>query len=193
MLSELDYELTLFIAKAKLHLPMLFLILGMLWGINLVNWYLLGSRLNIFGIWPRKPFGLIGIIFSPVLHKNFNHLFFNSIPLFALSLFVMTYGITLYAMITIIIIILEGLLTWLFGRRGIHIGASSLITGYFGFILVSAYSRPSITTLFLAALTLYYFGSIILSLFPTEEKVSWEGHLLGFIAGIMTKFIIALF
>ena len=90
-----------------------------------------------------------------------------------------------------IIWIVQGLLVWLFGRRGNHIGASGVISGYFAFVLAQAIDRPSVTTLFVGGIALYYFGGILLSLFPSEERVSWEGHLFGFLAGVLAVFILS--
>lgn len=164
--------------------------MALLWGFNILNW-MTGSRLNILGILPRHPFGLIGIVFSPILHSNFNHLFFNSIPLFVLGLFMMTLGLDLFWYVTGMITILGGFAVWLVGRRGIHLGASALVSGYFSFIMVLTFEHPSFPSILLASIALYYFGGIILSLFPTEERTSWEGHLCGFLAGLASFYLVA--
>lgn len=188
MLAELSTEIDNFLEASKQYFPqMLFVLIG-LWIFNYANW-LTGSKLNKFGIRPRKAIGLIGIPFAPFLHGNFNHLFFNSMPFFFLGLFIMSIDPMLFYQSTVIITILAGLGVWVFGRRGIHIGASALISGYFGLIMVSAYQKPTFTTLFCAVIALYYFGGILLSLLPTEEKTSWEGHLCGFLSGIAAMFI----
>lgn len=187
MLIKLVHELNFFIIAAKTNIILLIKLMATIWAINIANW-IIGSPLNYFGVRPRKTIGLIGIFIGTFLHKNFNHLFFNSIPLFALALFMMSFGLKAFYLASCIIILLEGILIWFIGRSGVHIGASSLITGYFSFVLVSAYVRPTFTTLFIAVIVLYYFGSIFFSLFPSEEKTSWEGHLLGFISGLVAYF-----
>ena len=53
------------------------LLIAALWFIQLVNWAL-HYRLNFLGIYPRHPFGLIGIITAPLLHSSFNHLFLTA-------------------------------------------------------------------------------------------------------------------
>lgn len=185
MLQNLQSELSFFIFTAKHNIKPVIAAISGLWLINLINWRLLGGRLNLLGIIPRFPIGLLGLIFSPILHANFNHLFFNSIPLFALTLFMLSYGVPTFAFSTLFIMFGSGFSVWLLGRRGIHIGASALISGYFAFVLISAYKLPSITTLFAAAIALYYFGGIFMGLLPSEESQSWEGHLSGFIAGLV--------
>lgn len=165
-----------------------FIIIGFLWGLNVINW-LTGSFLNYFGILPRHPFGAIGIIFSPLLHANSEHLFFNSIPLFILLCLLPVYGQTVFIKMTIFIVLVSGSLTWVMGRKAIHIGASGLIMGYWSFLIYKAYQAPSLLSILLAALTLYYLGSLILNIFPQSEKTSWEGHLFGFLAGIAAAYI----
>lgn len=188
MLDNLVYELNQFIENSKFYLIPWVAIIAGLWVFNIFNW-LTGSRLNILGIYPRHPFGLIGILFCPILHQNFSHLFFNSIPLFVLGLALLSRGgFELFFWVTLVVTILGGFLVWLFGRRSLHIGASGLISGYFGFILVTAYLQPNFTTVILASLVIYYFGGIFLGIFPQEEAVSWESHLFGFLAGMLSAF-----
>lgn len=183
-LNELSLELNFFINAIKENIAIFIKIIAWLWLFNIANWCT-GSKLNYLGIIPRRLFGLIGIFTGTFLHKNFNHLFFNSIPLVALGLVMLSFGLKAFVYISLFIILTEGILSWLIARPGIHIGASSLISGYFSFILVSAYFRPNITSILVAIITIYYFGSIMLGIFPSEAKVSWEGHLFGFIAGIL--------
>ena len=81
MLADINNNYSELFFFAKSELPFMGYILLVMWAVNIFNW-VLGSPLNILGIYPRSLFGLIGIIFAPILHGNFNHLFFNSIPLF---------------------------------------------------------------------------------------------------------------
>ncbi len=158
-------------------------IIGLLWAIQLVNMSL-HYRLNILGIYPRHPFGLIGIFTSPFLHGNINHLFFNSIPLFLLLVLMLANGFSYFLNVTLNIMIFSGIAVWLFGRQAMHVGASGVIMGYMGFLLTQAYFHPNASGLILGALALYYCGSILMHLLPTDVKTSWEGHLFGFAAGV---------
>lgn len=187
-LQKLAAELELFVEVSKTNVILLAQIMAAIWLLNIINW-VARLRLNRFGVIPRQMRGLIGIFTSTFLHKNFNHLFFNSIPLFALGLFVMSFGVQTFCIASVLIILIEGSVVWCVGRPGTHIGASALITGYFSYVLTSAYKHPTITSLFAAAIVVYYFGSIAFSIFPSAEKTSWESHLFGFLAGIATFFI----
>jgi membrane associated rhomboid family serine protease len=158
-------------------------ILGLLWAIQLVN-MALQYRLNLLGIYPRHPLGLIGIFTSPFLHGHLNHLFFNSIPLFLLLVLMLAGGFSHFLNITLNIMIFSGLGVWLFGRKALHVGASSVIMGYMGYLLTQAYFNPSAAAIILGILALYYCGSILMHLLPSGPKTSWEGHMFGFAAGV---------
>lgn len=188
MLSDLAFELSVFIEKSKEYFIPWLIGFAVLWGINILNW-ITGSKLAILGIYPRHLFGLPGIVFSPFIHQNFNHLFFNSIPLFVLGLAILARGLDVFIEVTVIIALLGGLGVWLFARRALHIGASGIVSGYFGYILMTAYLNPSFTTLLLAIVVLYYFGGIFLGIFPQEDKISWESHLFGFLAGMAAPYL----
>jgi len=189
-LSEITEQFNTLVYNSKHHIILILqLILGV-WIFNFINWAC-GSTLNVLGTIPRSKRGILGIIFSWMLHGNFNHLFFNSIPLFVLSLLLISFNKQMFFNASIVIILLEGFSVWLLGRRGNHIGASGLVAGYFGFMLKFAYQTATILSVFLGFIVLYYFSGILLSFFPTEAKTSWEAHLFGFLSGIGTFFIIS--
>lgn len=183
--DALDLIINAFLRNSKLVLVVLLL----LWLVHLVNW-MVRYRLSIFlGIVPRRLFGLRGIPFFSFLHGDANHLFFNSLPFFVLANLVMLHGHTEFYVVSLFIIVVSGFGIWLVGKRGVHIGASALIMGYFGFLLADAYFKLNAMTIVLALICLYYFGGLALSLFPSSEKhVSWEGHVCGFLAGIAASY-----
>ena len=183
MLANVSTNFNEFFDLTKVQLPFMAKLLLGLWLFNLINW-LLKSRLNIFGLYPRSLFGLSGIVVSPFLHGNFNHLFFNSFPLFVLGMFMLALGQDIFIAVSIMIAIIDGVLVWLMGRKYLHIGASGVISGYFGFLIGLAYFHPTIISIVLAVVTVYYFGSIIFGIIPTSEQISWECHLAGLLAGI---------
>jgi len=187
-MNNLINQFSLTISLLQKNLEFVLLILVLLYAIHILNW-MCGFRLNYLGIFPRKLFGLIGIFFSPFLHGNFNHLFFNSIPLFILVSFVLLSGFSVFLCVTGIIFIIGGLGTWLFGRKGVHIGASGVIMGYWSYLLVEAYYHPTIVSVALAGVCLYYFGGLLFHLFPQQVRTSWEAHVFGFCGGITAAYV----
>lgn len=158
--------------------------IGLLWLIEFFNSGV-GHQLSAFGIRPRSEDGLIGILLWPFLHANFTHLIANTIPLAILSWFVLLRGFRQYLLITIGITLIAGTAVWLFARPAIHVGASGLIFGYFGFLVAAAWYEKSIKSVIFAFLTVFLYGGIVWGVLPQEPHVSWEGHLFGLLAGVM--------
>jgi membrane associated rhomboid family serine protease len=188
MLEQLGSQMDHLIVAMQNNLIFSLKLIALLWAIHIIN-KIAQYRLNVLGILPRRFRGLFGIPFSPFLHGDFNHLFFNSIPLFVLADLVLIEGKVVFYYVSVTIIIVSGFLTWLMGKRGIHIVASGLIMGFFGYLLSKAYFSISATTIILAGFCIYYFGGLFLALFPGAKKnISWEGHIFGFAAGIATAY-----
>lgn len=183
-------ESVLFIAdQIQSNLEILAWITLILWGVFFIN-QALGQRLLFLGIIPRKIYGLPGILFAPFLHANFNHLFFNTIPLLVLSAFLLVRGLPYFIFATFLITVISGFLIWLFAKPGLHVGASAVVTGYWGLLVTGIYQEGSATAILLGVVSLYYFAGIFFGIFPSKRGVSWEGHLFGLIAGIATAFIL---
>lgn len=164
------------------------ILVAVLWCVHFLN-TLVNRKLNLLGIWPRHISGLKGIIFSPFLHADFNHLFFNSIPFFLLTDFMFIATGRNFWLISALIILLSGILTWLIGRNAIHIGASGLIMGYWGFLIALTFYEPSVFNVIICAIMLYYLAGLILNLFPAGESTSFEGHIAGLGAGVAVAFL----
>ncbi|ASQ45503.1 rhomboid family intramembrane serine protease [Legionella clemsonensis] len=189
MLDEINRSLYVIIQQTKADINLLLIILGIPWLVYFINLFL-NNRLLYFGIIPRRIYGLPGILFAPLLHANFNHLFFNSIPLVVLSNFILINGLPYFLYVTLIITLLSGLLIWCFAKPGIHIGASSLITGYWGLLVSDILQQGTVTAIILGVISLYYFAGIFLGIFPSKKGVSWEGHLFGLVAGLATSYLL---
>lgn len=190
LLEDLSIQLQIFILQTQLNTNTLALITAVLWGIFFVN-ALIGKRLLYLGIIPRHLLGLPGILCAPLLHANFNHLFFNTIPLIVLSDFILYNGLAYYIEVTLLITVLSGLLIWLLCKPGLYVGASALITGYWAYLVFNIYQQGTLTAIILGVVCLYYFAGILLSLFPQQKGVSWQGHVCGLIAGICTNYVMS--
>lgn len=189
MLNELNVSLALILSQTKANWHILAKIIAIPWLVYFLNFFL-NHRLLYLGIIPRHLIGLPGIIFAPVLHSDFNHLFFNTIPLLVLSNFILINGLNYFLMVTLYITCLSGFLIWCFAKPGIHIGASALITGYWGLLVSGIYQQGTLTAFILGGLSLYYFAGIFLGLFPSKKGVSWEGHVFGLIAGLSVNYVL---
>ncbi len=187
-LGQVNISLNLIISQTKTNAPQLLDIIIILWGVFFVN-LLLHKKLFCLGIIPRRWYGLPGIFFAPFLHADFNHLFFNSIPLLVLSNFVLINGISYFLTVSIVMMIISGALTWCFAKPGVHIGASSVITGYWALLVSNIYQQGTVTAVMLGLVCVYYFAGILYSVFPGKRGISWEGHLFGLIAGFIVSWM----
>jgi membrane associated rhomboid family serine protease len=189
MINELVGSVTLIVEQTKANSEILFVILFIPWLVYFITRFINRSLL-LLGIIPRHVLGLPGILFAPLLHADFNHLFFNSIPLLVLSNFILVNGLHFYLMVTLLITLMSGMAIWCFAKSGLHIGASALITGYWSFLVCTVYQSGTLVSLILGALSLYYFAGIFLGIFPSQKGVSWEGHLFGLLAGIAASLLL---
>jgi membrane associated rhomboid family serine protease len=166
-------------------------IVALWWMIEIADTYLLSDRLQGNGIVPRQRSGFDGILWSPFLHSDFGHLMSNTFPFLILSALVMLRGFRRWVTITLIGVVLGGLLTWLIGGTGNHIGASGVVFAYFGALFGAAFfeRRPAAFAPALVALVMYT-TTVVVGLVP-QDSVSWEGHLSGFIAGIVASKLLA--
>ena len=171
------------------------LILGILvatlWILEILDQLILDESLDGYGIKPRAWSGLWGILFAPFLHDGFRHLMANTVPFLILGWFIMLHGIAMFFEVTIMVMVLGGLGTWLIGAsNSIHIGASGLIFGYFGFLLLRGYFERSLASILIAILVGSLYGGLLWGILPTQPGVSWEGHLCGVVGGAASAWLI---
>lgn len=161
--------------------------LAVMWLVEILDSTVLDDSLQSNGIRPRRTDGLDGILWSPFLHSGFAHLLSNTIPFAVLSALSLTRGLRRHLTASAIIIGLGGALVWLFaiGSNENHIGASGWVFGLFGLLVASAWfeRRPLSIAVGIAALVLY--GGTIVFGFVPRPGLSWEGHLFGFVAGVV--------
>jgi membrane associated rhomboid family serine protease len=157
-----------------------------MWLVEILDTVALDNRLESSGIRPRSVDGLDGILWAPFLHGGFAHLISNTIPFVLLSALVLAKGLRRYVTASAIIILLGGLLVWLFaiGSNEIHVGASGWVFGLFGYLIATAWYERRPLSILLAVVAVVLYGSTILFGFLPRPGLSWEGHLFGFIAGI---------
>lgn len=157
----------------------------LMWLVKIIE-VLFDIDLSRFGIYPLTIQGLPGILFSPFVHADFNHLFNNSIPLFFLSIALFYFYSEVALKVFIWTYFLTGLLVWIAGRAAWHIGASGLIYGLASFLFFSGIIRRYFRLIALSLLIVFLYGSMVWGLFPGVYKnVSWESHMLGFFSGVV--------
>lgn len=169
----------------SLFFPAAFLIV--IWLLHLIQ-YMTGTDFVQLGVWPRTAEGAIGILTSPLIHADLNHLFANSIPLFVLgaSLFYFYRSIAVRAFI--LIYIFSNIWVWGMAREAYHIGASGIVYGLASFLFVSGLIRKEPRLMAISMFVAFLYGGFIWGIFPElfpEKNISWEGHLMGMLAGVI--------
>ena len=171
--------------KALLSAFIPFIFIFLMWMTKIIE-KLFNIDLYLLGIHPLAVNGLAGIIFSPFIHADFNHLYNNSISLFLLSLALFFFYSEVALKVFINIWIFSGILVWIAGRESWHIGASGIVYGLAAFLFFSGIIRKYFRLVALSLLIVFLYGSMVWGLFPEIYKnVSWESHMLGFFSGIM--------
>jgi membrane associated rhomboid family serine protease len=143
-----------------------------------------GYSLNSWGVIPRRPESLLGILFAPWLHGSWTHLLSNLSGLLVLGALMLLESRRDFVKASLFILLGSGLLVWLFARKGIHIGASGWLFGLWSLLLVRAWYRRSWLDLLLAVLVLFLHGGWVFGLVP-QQGVSFEYHLAGALCGAL--------
>lgn len=145
----------------------------------------LGINFNEFGVMPRTVTGLRGIILSPYIHGSLEHLYNNTIPL-AILLSALWYFYRDVALKVVVYgVLLSGIITWFIGRTSYHIGASGLIYVLASFVFFKGVFSSYYRLVSLSLIVVFIYGSMLWYIFPVKEGMSWEGHLAGFITGLV--------
>ncbi|MBA3341727.1 MAG: rhomboid family intramembrane serine protease [Gemmatimonadaceae bacterium] len=159
--------------------------LGIVWLVFIATW-LSGGALLSLGIIPRTTIGLRGILFAPFLHGGLAHLIANSIPFLVLGWLVMLRDARHFIPVTLAAMIASGMMAWLLGAAdSVHVGASGVIFGYLGFLILSGWYVRSAGSILLSLLVVVLWGGMVVGVMPGQAGISWQGHLGGFLGGVL--------
>lgn len=159
--------------------------LALMWVVFLAT-TLSGDALLSLGVIPRTITGLRGILFAPFLHGSLAHIMANSIPFVVLGWLVMLRDARHFVPVTFAGMLGSGLMAWLLGAPGsIHIGASGVIFGYLGFLILSGWFARSFSSILLSLLVTALWGGMVLGVMPGQAGISWQAHLGGFLGGVI--------
>lgn len=164
------------------------LLLALMWAVQFADAVLPGS-FSGFGIRSWDPAGLGGIVFAPLLHASWTHLIANSVPFLVLGCLVAVEGARRFWAVTAIVAVVGGLGTWLVNAPGtLTVGASGLVFGYFGYIVLRVFTPGRVAHRILYAVIaviviVLYGGTMLAGVFGAAAGVSWQGHLFGAIGG----------
>lgn len=159
---------------------------ALIWMIEIVDVFLFRGGLNSYGVRPRSLDGLEGILFMPFLHGSFAHLAANTLPFVTFGWLIMLQEISDFFVVSAVTMLVSGLGVWLIGTpNSVHIGASGLIFGYFGFLMLRGYFERSFTSILVSLIVGFFYGSLIWGVLPSQPGVSWQAHFFGFVGGVL--------
>jgi membrane associated rhomboid family serine protease len=168
-----------------LRLPLFFVII--LWLIEGMS-ILTGERWTWLGIIPRTMSGIPGIFFSAFIHGNAEHLLSNTLPLLVAGTGIIYFYNDIAKNVIAMIWLFSGFWVWLAARDSTHIGASGIIYGLVCFLFFGGILRKDTRLLAISLLVTFLYGSMVWGILPIDQKISWESHLAGSIAGIISAF-----
>ncbi len=186
MVQQQVHEL---VAETRARVSLVAKATGALWAIEIADALFFSGGLDRFGIAPRTLEGLAGIAAAPFLHGGFAHLIANTIP-FAILGFLATSRKRLdFHVVAVGSALVAGLGTWAIGApNSVHIGASSVVFGFLGFLMGRGYFERRPGAIALSALVTMLFGGMLVGVLPfLQAGISWEGHLFGFIGGVLVS------
>lgn len=161
----------------------------------LVLWlvYLLDKGLDLelyrWGVLPRTLAGLPGVIFSPFIHGDMEHVFNNSVPVFLLGWSLIYFYPRKAGNVVLVSWLVSGIWVWISARGNYHIGASGVVYGLAAFLFVSGLLRKQRTLMALSMLVVFLYGSMVWGIFPIVPRMSWESHLWGGVSGVLMAFL----
>ncbi|MPQ47657.1 rhomboid family intramembrane serine protease [Marinifilum sp. N1E240] len=167
--------------KHSLIFPVSFLVL--IWAIKIFEWGL-GLNFTQLGVFPLHTKGLIGILTSPLIHRDFAHLIANSVPFLVLSWGIFYFYRPLSYRIFLLCYFTTNLLVWIGAREAYHIGASGLVYSFASFLFLSGIIRNYYRLIAISFIVVFLYGGLFWGVFPILKDVSWEGHLFGAISGL---------
>jgi membrane associated rhomboid family serine protease len=165
-------------------IPVLFLIEAIDVGIG-------SGQLDVAGgIIPLRIEGLDGVLFSPFLHAGWDHLYGNAVPLILVGTFALAGGAKRFIWSTFVIILISGLGVWFVGDpNSVVVGASGVVFGYLGLLITRGLVERSWWNLGVAGFIGLLYWYQLYNILPTDQPVSWQGHLLGLLGGVVAAII----
>jgi membrane associated rhomboid family serine protease len=180
------------LTEIKLQATIVGGLVGTMWAEEVVDAVAFQGGLDRFGIHPRTKAGLLGIPLAPFLHADFGHLVANTVPLVVLGFFIMARRKRDLAVVTALATLVGGLGVWLVGAsNSVHLGASILVFGYLGYLLSRGYFERRFWPIVGSLVVFFLYGGALFGLLPGRPGISWEGHLFGFVGGVLAARMLA--
>lgn len=178
-------------AARREGIQLLAAMVALMWVIELIN-SVDSYKLDRDGLYPHNLDRIWGIFTAPFLHASWAHLIGNTIPFVFMGLLIALTGARRLAAVTLIVIVLGGLGTWLVSPAGTPVvGASGVVFGYATYLLTRGFFNRSALEVLAGVVVAVVFGSALLASLVPHGNVSWQGHLCGAVAGVIAAWLLS--
>ncbi len=166
-------------------------LIAVMWAVNIVDTIMKHRLDQRFGVKPHVLGGLEGIPFAPFLHANWQHLIGNTVPFAVMGFLIVIGGISRFIKTFLIITLVSGLGIWVAGSSGsVHFGASGVVFGFLGYLVSRGFFEKKFRQIILGVVVGVVYGGLLWGVLPTTKGVSWQGHLFGFIGGVLAAWLL---
>jgi membrane associated rhomboid family serine protease len=163
------------------------IVIGLLWMLEVVDVLLARAgmwRLDNLAVVARTWKGLIGIPLAGLLHSGFGELASNTLPLLLLGWVVTLGGRAIFFRVSALSLLCATFGAWCLGRQGEpFLGASGLIYGYLGFVLLRGFLEPSAVWVVVAVVIGVLYAGVLGRFFPQLVP----SNVFGFFGGILAS------
>lgn len=174
-----------FMSRSSLLIPMR--LVFFMFAVFTVERYL-SIDMAFLGIYPLSLTGLVGIFTGPLIHGSPSHILSNTLPLLILGGILFYFYPEISNRVFLQCYFFTNILVWMFGRPFYHIGASGLVYGLAFFLISFGFFRRNIRSIVISAGVIMLYGGLVYTVFPLDERISYESHLFGAITGLVTAF-----
>ncbi len=179
------------VASPREGLTLLAGIVALMWIVEVIN-SLDSGGLDAEGIHPHDLGRIWGIFTAPFLHVSFAHLISNTVPLVFMGVIIALRGAARVALVTLVVIVIGGLGTWLIAPVGsTTVGASGVVFGYATYLLTRGVFNRSVLELLTGVVVAVVWGGALISSLVPRYGISWQGHLCGAIGGVVAAWLLS--
>ena len=170
-------------------------VVALMWLIEAIN-TLDSNHLDSDGILPRNIDHIWGIFTAPFIHVSWQHLIANTVPFVFMGVIIALQGAKRFALVTLIVIVVGGIGTWLVSRRHLDrdteytIGASGVVFGYATYLFTRGFFNRNILELLIGLVVGVIWGGALWSSVVPHTGVSWQGHVCGAIGGVVAAYLL---
>jgi membrane associated rhomboid family serine protease len=167
-------------------------IVAVMWVVEVINAADSYKLDNDGGIRPRSLSHIWEIFTAPFLHVSWAHLIDNTIPLVVMGLIIALAGAARVVRVTLMVIMIGGLLTWLISpSNSSTVGASGLVFGYATYLFARGFFNRSALELVAGVVVGVLFGGALLTSIVPQHHISWQGHASGAVAGVVAAWLLS--